>query len=170
MRWTRVLAAAGVVLGGAALLGGCLFVRAPEAPGPALVVGQLLGAVGQEVEIPLEIVAFPTPGVGGVALLELGYDPAVLEVLGIEGRDGFVVLCSCVNNATGQVKCALVNPSGGVTTGPVGTLRGRRVGLGDPKFRLDPTNVQVVDAANRLVPGAEYAIRLGGAFLYWVKR
>jgi hypothetical protein len=132
------------------------------------VVGELLGAVGQELQIPLEVVEFPAPGVGGVALLDLGYDPAVLEVLGVEGRGGFVLLCSCVNNATGRVKCVLVNPTGGITTGPVGTLRVRRVGAGDPRFRLDPASVQVVDAANAPVPG--FAIRLGGAPLYWVKR
>lgn len=165
----RRVAIAVVAAGALLLLGGCFFVRPPEAAGPALVVGELLAGVGGEVEIPLEVVAFPAPGVGGVLVHELRYDPAVLQVTGIEGRNGFVLLCSCIDPAGGRVKFALVNPREGLSTGPVGVLRGVRVGPGSPQFALDPGAVQVVDGGNAPVP-AGFAIRLGGAPLYGVRR
>ncbi|MCX7751031.1 MAG: hypothetical protein N2320_05800 [Candidatus Bipolaricaulota bacterium] len=166
----RRLGVAALAIGGGLLLGGCFFVRAPEEAGPALVVGNLLGGVGQEVEIPLEVVGFPSPGVGGVVVQELRYRPGVLEVRGIEGRNGFSVLCSCIDNTGGRVKFALVNPADGLSSGLVGVLKGVRVGTGDPQFALDPAAVQVVDGANVLLPGTGFAIRLGGAPLYWVRR
>lgn len=164
------LAVGALAVASALLLGGCFFVRAPEEAGPALVVGDLLAGVGQEVEIPLEVVAFPSSGVGGLAVGELRYNPAVLQVTGIEGRNGFVVLCSCVDPAGGRVKFTLVNPAGGLSNGSVGILRGVRVGPGAPQFALDPGALQVVDGANALIPGTEFAVRLGGAPLYWVRR
>lgn len=160
----------GLAVVGGVLLGGCLFVRAPEEVGPALVVGNVLGGVGQEVEIPLEVVGFPAPGVGGVVVRELRYDPAVLHLTGIEGRNGFVLLCSCLDGAAGRARFALVNPGAGVTAGTVGVLRGVRVGPGAPQLALDPAALQVVDGANVSIPGTEFTVRLGGAPLYWVRR
>lgn len=166
MRMRRVGAA--VLALGAGLLAGCFFLRAPQGEGPALVVGNLLGAVGEEVDIPLEVVGFPAPGVGGVVVGDLRYDPAVLRITGIEGRNGFVLLCACLGE--GRVKFALVNPLEGLTSGMVGVLHGVRMGPGDPQFALAPSALQVVDAANVLIPAAAVAVRLGGAPLYGVRR
>ncbi|MFN3347214.1 MAG: hypothetical protein ACK42E_05345 [Candidatus Bipolaricaulaceae bacterium] len=163
----RRLGAAALALG-AGLLAGCFFLRAPQVEGPALMVGNLLGAVGEEVEIPLEVVGFPAPGVGGVLVGDLRYDPAVLRITGIEGRNGFVLLCACLGE--GRVKFALVNPLEGLTSGTVGVLRAVRLGRGDPKFVLPPSALQVVDAANVPVPGDTFVVRLGGAPLYGVRR
>ncbi len=166
----RRLRTAGLLLGTALVLGGCFFIRAPQAEGPALVVGNLLGAVGQEVEIPLEVVGFPAPGVGGVLVGDLRYNPAVLEITGVEGRNGFVLLCSGIDSTEGRVKFALVNPGEALSTGTVGVLRGVRLGPGDPQFALNPSALQVVDGANVLLPATAFAVRLGGALLYGVRR
>lgn len=165
-RWWPVALAAGAAF----LLGGCLFIRAPQVEGPAFILGNLLGAVGQEVEIPLEVVGFPAPGVGGVLVGDLRYNPAVLQITGVEGRNGFVLLCSCIDSTEGRVKFALVNPWEGLSTGTVGVLRGMRMGTGDPQFALNPSALQVVDGANVLLPNTAFAVRLGGALLYGVRR
>lgn len=168
MRFGRYLGALVVAFGTIFAVGGCLFVRAPEAGGPALVVGNLIGAVGDEVEIPVEVVGFPDPGVGGVAVLSLRYDPSVVQFTEIRGANGFVILCHCIDNENGVAKFAGVYPDGGLTTGKVATLHGIRLGLGDPRFSLSPGDLQVISGAN--LPFTGYAIRLGSAPLYSVRR
>ncbi|MGB9757754.1 MAG: hypothetical protein ACPLRP_04505 [Candidatus Bipolaricaulaceae bacterium] len=165
MRGRAVLAA--LVCGGFLLASGCFFVRAPVAIGPALVVGHVLGGVGEPVEIPIEVLDFPRP-VAGVAVLGLSYDPQVLELSDLEGKNGFVVLCRCFDNARGLVKFIAVNPNAGIASGSVVILRGIRVGPGDPRFALSA--FQIVDEANTLIPAGEFALRLGGAPLYGVRR
>jgi len=89
MRGARLLAAVGVGIGVLFLVEGCFFVRAPQLTGPVLLIGHLLCGVGEETEIPVEVVDFPAPGVAGVAILDLRYDPSVLEIQGIQGKNGF---------------------------------------------------------------------------------
>ena len=83
------------------ILGGCFFVRAPQLMGPAVVIGHLLCGVGEETEIPVEVIDFPSPGAPGVAIFDLRYDPSVLEIQGIQGKNGFAVLCFCVDHLNG---------------------------------------------------------------------
>ncbi|MEN3010506.1 MAG: hypothetical protein ABDI20_05960 [Candidatus Bipolaricaulaceae bacterium] len=168
MRGARIGAAVGLAAGSLILLGGCFFVRAPVPEGSALGLGPLVGGVGQEVEIPVEVLGFPEPGVAGVAVLALGYDPNVLELRDIVGKNGFVVLCSCVDNVRGQAKFVALHPGGGLTAGTVAVLRGVRLRAGDPRWTLSPRDTQLIDAAHQGLSG--YAIHLGGAPLYSARR
>jgi hypothetical protein len=75
MKAARVLAAVCLGIGALFILGGCFFVRPPQITGPVLLVGHLLCGVGEETEIPVEVLDFPAPGVAGLAILDLRYDP-----------------------------------------------------------------------------------------------
>lgn len=161
--WATVCVGVGVIF----ILGGCFFVGAPQLVGPAVVIGHLLGGVGEETEISVEVVGFPAPGVGGVAVLELGYDPNVLEIQGIRGKSGFTVLCSCVDNLNGRVKFIVVNPTEGVSSGPVAALKVRRRSLQDPRFSLTPSALELVDGNNVKIPSATFGLWLGGAPRYF---
>ncbi len=164
MRWPRRLAALGLMAGVFFLVGGCFFLRAPVPESPAVVFGPVVGGVGQTVEIPVEILGFPEPGVAGLAVLALRYNPAVLWITEIEGKNGFVILCSCVDNVSGQVKFVAMNPIAGLNTGQVATLRGARLAGGSPCLSLAEQDVQLVNPKNQALPG--YAIRLIGAPSY----
>ncbi len=155
------------VCGGFLLLSGCFFVRAPLLTGPVLVVGDVLGGVGEDVAIPIEVLDFPRP-VAGLAVLGLSYDPRVLELRELQGQNGFVVLCFCFDNTRGLAKFILVNPSQGIASGPLGILKGVRLGPGDPRFIL--SEIQVVDETNVLIPQSEFQLKLGGGPSYWVRR
>lgn len=136
MRMVRGVVAGFVILGALFSLGGCFFARPPQLPRPTFVVGNVVGPVGEEVEIPVEVWGFPPPGVAGVAVLGLRYDPAALEIRGMTSGNGFNVLCYCVNNADGVVKFIAVNPAEGISAGPVAVLRARRLSKEDPRFSL----------------------------------
>jgi len=122
---------------------------------------------GEETEISVEVAGFPAPGVGGVAVLELGYDPNVREVQGSRGTSGFTVLCSCVDNLNGRVKFIVVNPTEGVSSGPVAALKVRRRSLQDPRFSLTPSALELVDGNNVKIPSATFGLWLGGAPRYF---
>jgi len=168
MRWPRRLAALGLMAGVFFLVGGCFFLRAPVPESPAVVLGPVVGGVGQTVEIPVDVAGFPEPGVGGLAVFAFRYDPAVLRVDEIVGQNGFLVVCSCVNNEEGLAKFIAVHPGAGLTTGTVALLRGVRLALGDPRCTLEPGDLQLVDAVNVRLEG--YVVRVSGAPLYASRR
>ncbi len=170
MKAARLLAVVCVGIGALFLLGGCFFVRAPQITGPILLVGHLLCGVGEETEIPVEVVDFPAPGVAGVAIFDLRYDPAVLEIQGIQGKNGFAVLCSCVDHLNGRVKFILVNPTEGISSGPVAVLKVRRLAPQAPRFSLAPSALELVDGNNVKIPSAAFALQLGGAPRYFTAR
>jgi|GEM_PF-4333976 len=170
MRGARLLAAVGVGIGVLFLVEGCFFVRAPQLTGPALLIGHLLCGVGEETEIPVEVVDFPAPGVAGVAILDLRYDPSVLEIQGIQGKNGFTVLCSCVDHLNGRVKFIVVNPTEGISSGPIASLKVRRLSPQDPRFSLAPSALELVDANNVKIPSGNFSLQLGGAPRYFTSR
>lgn len=170
MKAARVLAAVCLGIGALFILGGCFFVRAPQITGPVLLVGHLLCGVGEETEIPVEVLDFPAPGVAGLAILDLRYDPSVLEIQGIQGQNGFQVLCACVDNRNGRVKFIAVNPTEGISSGPVTTLKVRRLSPQDPRFSLASSALELVDASNVKIPSGNFSIQLGGAPRYFASR
>jgi hypothetical protein len=170
MKAARVLAAVCLGIGALFILGGCFFVRPPQITGPALLVGHLLCGVGEETEIPVEVLDFPAPGVAGLAILDLRYDPSVLEIQGIQGQNGFQVLCACVDNRDGRVKFIAVNPTEGISSGPVATLKVRRLSPQDPRFSLASSALELVDASNVKIPSGNFSIQLGGAPRYFATR
>lgn len=167
-RTLRRVLAIGLGLAVAAVLGGCLFVRAPQAVGPALIVSDLIGPVGGEGEFTLEVVDLP--GAAGLSVLGLRYDPTKFRATQVEGLNGFVLLCSRIDNDAGELRCMLIHPLEGLTRGAVARVRGQRLAPGDPGFALDTGAVELVDNANQLVPRGSYTLRLGGAPLYYIRR
>jgi len=170
MKAARFWVAVCVGIGTIFILGGCFFVRTPQITGPALLIGHLLCGVGEETEIPGEVIDFPAPGVAGIAILDLRYDPSVLKIQGIQGKNGFTVLCFCVDHLNGQAKFIAVNPTEGIPSGPIASLKVRRLSSQDPRFFLASSALELVDASNVKIPSGTFAIQLGGAPRYFTSR
>ncbi|MCR4391611.1 MAG: choice-of-anchor D domain-containing protein [Candidatus Acetothermia bacterium] len=142
-----------------------------------LAVAPLTGGVGEEVAVPITVVGFPN-GVAGLAVgtagpgghLGLRYDPTRFQVTGVQGANGFQVMATSIDNVSGEVRFVVVNPTGGVDEGDVAVIVGTRVGPGDPGFAVSKANLQLVNAANALIPVGAYTLSVGGAPLYYVGR
>ena len=101
------------------------------------------------------------PG-GGLASLEakaggFTFDPKKMEVLGLTPASGWDLLASQIDNTTGEVRFAVVNPTEGVTDGDVLTITIQRKGTsGSLRVHWDKTKLTLGDANNQEIPANQY--------------
>jgi hypothetical protein len=75
-----------------------------------------------------------------------------------------------VDSRNGRVKFIAVNPTEGISSGPVTTLKVRRLSPQDPRFSLAPSALELVDASNVKIPSGNFSIQLGSAPQYFASR
>ncbi|OGF54153.1 MAG: hypothetical protein A2Z21_07215 [Candidatus Fraserbacteria bacterium RBG_16_55_9] len=98
---------------------------------------------------------------GGLASLEakaggFTFDPKRMKVLGLSPASGWDLLASQIDNTTGEVRFAVVNPTSGVETGDVLTITFQRQGNGGPRVHWDEANLTLGDANNQEIPTNQY--------------
>ena len=98
----------------------------------------------------------PNGGLAAVSVSSGGltFDPKMIHVTGIDGVNGFTVLASVIDNNGGKVSFAAVNPSSGVTNGPIARLSFTLPQLLDrthTTVQIDPAKVVLGDVNNQVI-------------------
>ena len=93
---------------------------------------------------------------GGLASIEvknggMTFDPSLFIVTGIKGLHGFTVLASVIDNNTGKVSFAVVNPSGGATGGAIVQFSLAQKGIGSSTVKIDGSKLVLGDANNQSI-------------------
>ena len=94
---------------------------------------------------------------GGLASIQvanggLTFNPALFIVTDIQGLNGFTVLAKVIDNSSGKVSFAAVDPSGGVTTGAVVQFSLAQKGVGSTTVQIDRSKLTLGDANNNAIP------------------
>lgn len=99
---------------------------------------------------------------GGLAAFEAKaggflFNPKVLEVTEILPESGWTLLASQIDNSAGEVRFAVVNPTAGILSGKVLTLRISMTGVpGGVNIHWDKTKLTLGDANNQEIPASQY--------------
>jgi hypothetical protein len=96
------------------------------------------------------------PG-GGLAAFSAGaggftFNPKSIQVTGLVPASGWELLASQIDNAVGEVRFGLVNPTGGMVTGKVLTIQFLPQKIGSPGVEWDPAALTLGDANNQEIP------------------
>ncbi len=152
----RVYWAAGLGLGLIACLTGCLMGGWwSDATVATLVIGEVAntGATG---EILLSVRDMPAGGLASIAVVIGGmtYDDERISSVTIEGLDGFTVLASEFDDATGRAGFLLAHPSGGLVDGDFARLTFDTTSSASVRtdFDFDEAQITLGDDNNETIP------------------
>jgi len=157
-------------------LAGCFKPPAPVVQA-TLIFSDFVGPVGDRGEVKVSVASMPGGGLAGLVVgawdgtqfLGLQYDPTQFEITGVEGLNGFQILATFIDNASGEVRFVAVNPAGGLVEGDVAKIVGNRLGGVNFDFQVAKANLQLVDANGALIPDTDYIVSTGKAPPYYVE-